>query len=101
MASRSKRLQPIRQHTDALARDAAAELAHAQRELTRQRDSLTQLITYRDEYGRVLATVIGLIGDIQAAEEAVQEAFAVALERWPQEKDIRNPRAWLVSAARR
>lgn len=56
---------------------------------------------YREEYGRILATVIRLIGDIQAAEEAVQDAFAVAIERWPREKHvIANPRAWLISAAR-
>jgi len=48
----------------------------------------------------VLATVIGLIGDFHAAEEAVQEAFAVALERWPRDGRPSNPRAWVVSTAR-
>lgn len=55
---------------------------------------------YRDEFGRILATVIGLIGDFQVAEEAVQDAFAVALDRWPRDGWPANPRAWLVSTAR-
>ncbi len=48
----------------------------------------------------MLATVIRLVGDFHVAEEAVQEAFAVALERWPREGRPRNPRAWVVSTAR-
>jgi RNA polymerase sigma-70 factor, ECF subfamily len=55
---------------------------------------------YRDEFGRVLATVIGLVGDFSAAEESVQEAFAAAIERWPLDGWPSNPRAWLVSTAR-
>jgi RNA polymerase sigma-70 factor (ECF subfamily) len=55
---------------------------------------------YRDEFGRVLATVIRLIGDFHVAEEAVQDAFAAALERWPRDGWPANPRAWLVSTAR-
>lgn len=55
---------------------------------------------YRDEFGRVLATVIRSIGDFSAAEEAVQEAFAIALERWPRDGRPGNPRAWVVSTAR-
>src|SRR5512139_1145100 len=55
---------------------------------------------YRDEFGRVLATVIRLIGDFSLAEESVQEAFAVALERWPRDGVPANPRAWVVSTAR-
>ncbi|MGH7949780.1 MAG: RNA polymerase sigma factor, partial [Candidatus Binataceae bacterium] len=55
---------------------------------------------YRDEFGRVLATVIRLIGDFHVAEESVQEAFAAALVQWPRDGTPRNPRAWLVSAAR-
>src|SRR5437867_2990266 len=55
---------------------------------------------YRDEFGRVLATVIRLVGDFHAAEEAVQEAFAIALDRWPRDGSPANPRAWLVSTAR-
>jgi RNA polymerase sigma-70 factor, ECF subfamily len=55
---------------------------------------------YRDEYGRVLAIVISLIGDFHVAEEAVQDAFATALDRWPREGRPSNPRAWLVATAR-
>jgi RNA polymerase sigma-70 factor (ECF subfamily) len=55
---------------------------------------------YRDEFGRVLATVIRSIGDFHVAEEAVQDAFAAALTRWPDEGWPDNPRAWLVATAR-
>jgi RNA polymerase sigma-70 factor (ECF subfamily) len=55
---------------------------------------------YREEFGRVLATVIRAIGDFHVAEEAVQEAFAVALERWPREGRPANPRGWVVATAR-
>ncbi len=55
---------------------------------------------YRDEFGRVLATVIRLIGDFHVAEEAVQDAFAVALEQWPRDGSPANPRAWIISTAR-
>ena len=55
---------------------------------------------YGSEFGRVLAIVIRLIGDFHVSEEAVQDAFAVALEQWPREGAPSNPRAWLVSTAR-
>jgi RNA polymerase sigma-70 factor, ECF subfamily len=55
---------------------------------------------YREESRRVLATLIRLLGDFDLAEEAVQEAFAVALEKWPADGVPENPRAWLVSAGR-
>jgi len=55
---------------------------------------------YRDEFGRILATVIRLIGDFHAAEESVQDAFAVALQQWPQQGRPANPRAWIISTAR-
>jgi RNA polymerase sigma-70 factor (ECF subfamily) len=55
---------------------------------------------YREDFGRILATVIGLVGDFDVAEEAVQEAFAVALARWPGNGPPRSPRAWVVSTAR-
>jgi RNA polymerase sigma-70 factor (ECF subfamily) len=55
---------------------------------------------YREEYGRILASVAHAIRDLHVAEEAVQDAFAVALERWPREGSPRNPRAWLVTTAR-
>jgi RNA polymerase sigma-70 factor, ECF subfamily len=56
--------------------------------------------TYRTESRRVLATLIRLLGDFDLAEEALQEAFTAALERWPVEGVPQNPRAWLVSTGR-
>ena len=55
---------------------------------------------YREESGRILATLIRLLGDFDLAEEAVQEAFAAALVAWPKTGTPANPRAWLVSAGR-
>jgi RNA polymerase sigma-70 factor (ECF subfamily) len=55
---------------------------------------------FRDEWGRVLAALIGVLGDIQLAEDAAQEAFAIAAERWPRDGTPSNPRAWLVTTAR-
>ena len=55
---------------------------------------------YRAESRRVLATLIRLLGDFDLAEEALHEAFAAALEKWPSEGLPRNPRAWLVSVGR-
>lgn len=55
---------------------------------------------YRDESGRVRATLIRLLGDFDSAEEATQDAFTAALEQWPTDGWPRNPRAWLVSAGR-
>jgi RNA polymerase sigma-70 factor, ECF subfamily len=48
----------------------------------------------------VLATLIGLLGDFDLAEEAAQEAFATAAERWPRDGRPDNPRAWLIATAR-
>jgi RNA polymerase sigma-70 factor (ECF subfamily) len=55
---------------------------------------------FRDEAGRARATLIRLVGDFDLAEDVLQEAFAVALERWPVETVPSNPRAWLVNVAR-
>ena len=55
---------------------------------------------YRGEAGRILATLIRLLGDFDLAEDAVHDAFAAALERWPREGVPANPRAWLVSTGR-
>ncbi|WFU76913.1 RNA polymerase sigma factor [Bradyrhizobium sp. CB2312] len=55
---------------------------------------------FRDEAGRALATLIRLVGDFDLAEDALQEAFAVALERWSLCEIPDNPRAWLVNVAR-
>lgn len=55
---------------------------------------------YRTESGRILATLIRLLGDFDLAEDAVHDAFAAALERWPKDGVPSNPRAWLVSTGR-
>ncbi|MCK1655793.1 sigma-70 family RNA polymerase sigma factor [Bradyrhizobium sp. 149] len=55
---------------------------------------------FRDEAGRALATLIRLVGDFDLAEDALQDAFAVALERWPAGEFPENPRAWLVNVAK-
>lgn len=55
---------------------------------------------YRNESRQVLATLIRLLGDFDAAEEALQEAFAVAVGQWPRDGTPANPRAWLVSTGR-
>jgi RNA polymerase sigma-70 factor (ECF subfamily) len=55
---------------------------------------------YHEESGRILATLIRLLGDFDLAEEAMQEAFALAVEQWPKQGVPGNPRAWLVSTAR-
>jgi RNA polymerase sigma-70 factor (ECF subfamily) len=55
---------------------------------------------YRAESRRVLATLIRLLGDFDRAEEALHDAFAAALEKWPRDGVPANPRAWLVSAGR-
>jgi len=55
---------------------------------------------YREESGRILATLIRLLCDFDLAEEALQEAFSAALVQWPREGTPSNPRAWLVSTGR-
>ena len=55
---------------------------------------------FRDEASRALATLIRLVGDFDLAEDALQDAFAVALERWSAGDMPANPRAWLVNVGR-
>ncbi|PYP11760.1 MAG: RNA polymerase subunit sigma-24 [Gemmatimonadetes bacterium] len=55
---------------------------------------------YRAESRRVLATLIRLLGDFDLAEEALQDAFAAAVERWPVDGTPANPRSWLISTGR-
>ncbi|TQM31194.1 RNA polymerase sigma factor [Nocardia bhagyanarayanae] len=55
---------------------------------------------YRAEFGRAVATVAGMVGDIALAEDAVQEAFADALRTWPERGAPANPGAWITTAAR-
>jgi RNA polymerase sigma-70 factor, ECF subfamily len=55
---------------------------------------------FREEWGRTLAILARALGDVELAEDAVQEAFAAALERWPREGAPANPGAWLLTTAR-
>jgi RNA polymerase sigma-70 factor (ECF subfamily) len=55
---------------------------------------------HREESGRILSTLIGLLGDFDLAEEMLQEAYATALQKWPADGVPTNPRAWLISTAR-
>jgi RNA polymerase sigma-70 factor (ECF subfamily) len=55
---------------------------------------------HREESGRILSTLIRLLGDFDLAEESLQEAYATALQKWPSEGTPRNPRAWLITTAR-
>jgi RNA polymerase sigma-70 factor (ECF subfamily) len=55
---------------------------------------------HREESGRILSTLIRLLGDFDLAEEMLQEAYAIALQKWPTEGTPANPRAWLISTAR-
>ena len=75
-------------------RDHRGPAGHGQGLLT----TLEQV--FRDEWGRVLAAVVGYLGDFELAEESVAEAFAVAARRWPAEGTPASPAAWLVTTAR-
>jgi len=55
---------------------------------------------FREQWGRVLAALIGFLGDFDLAEEAAQEAFAIAAERWPRDGVPNSPGAWLVATGR-
>ena len=56
--------------------------------------------TFREQWGYVLAASVSFLGDFDLAEEATQEAFAIAAERWARDGTPSNPRAWLVTTAR-
>ncbi len=62
--------------------------------------AVTVEAVFRREYGRCVATLIRFLGDIDAAEEAVQDAFTVAVARWPSDGQPPNPGAWIVTTAR-
>jgi RNA polymerase sigma-70 factor (ECF subfamily) len=55
---------------------------------------------YRDQWGYVLAACVRFLGDFDLAEEATQDAFTIAAERWARDGMPTNPRAWLVTTAR-
>ena len=56
---------------------------------------------FRDEWGRVVSSLVGFLGDIELAEDAAQDAFAIAAERWPRDGVPDSPTGWLITAARR
>jgi RNA polymerase sigma-70 factor (ECF subfamily) len=58
-------------------------------------------LNLREEWGRVLAILVGVLGDFDLAEDAVQEAFVAAAERWQRDGEPDNPTAWLVTVAKR
>ena len=66
-------------------------------------ETISQFIEriHRQEYGQILATLIGWLGDFDLAEEAVQDAFLAALEHWPGDGIPNKPGAWLTTTARR
>src|SRR5919201_5076632 len=65
------------------------------------RDANTAIDTvYRSDWGRIVATLIRLVGDFDVAEEAAQEAFAAAVDRWPASGVPDFPRAWIIQTAR-
>src|SRR5690349_19278662 len=70
--------------------------------MSEQIDPIRELLDslYRDDSGRILATLIRLLGDFDLAEEAMHEAFAAALSLWPKNGIPDNPRPWLISTAR-
>jgi len=55
---------------------------------------------YRSDWGRIVATLIGLVGDFDLAEESAQEAFAAALDQWRTSGVPEFPRAWIIQTAR-
>jgi RNA polymerase sigma-70 factor (ECF subfamily) len=55
---------------------------------------------FREQWGRVVASLVGFLGDFELAEEAAQEAFATAAERWPRDGVPANPVGWLIATAR-
>ena len=77
------------------------------RRLRRRADGLTEVVEeavvgriFREESGRSVAAVIGFCGDIDVAEDAVQEAFAIALRKWPEGGLPPNPGGWITTTAR-
>ena len=55
---------------------------------------------FREQYGRAVAVLVRACGDIDAAEEAVQDAFVAALERWPSTGVPPSPAGWIITTAR-
>ena len=68
--------------------------------MSRRRRGRGRASAFRDEWGRVVATLIRVTGDWDLAEECAQDAFALALETWRRDGVPRNPGAWLTTTAR-
>src|SRR4029450_5273229 len=72
----------------------------------RKRSSMTPIANveiervFREEYGRAVAVLVRVFGDIATAEEAVQDAFAAAVERWPSAGVPPSPAGWIITTAR-
>ena len=79
-----------------------SERVMSERSPEQTRDQIRELLDslYRVDSGRILATLIRLLGDFDLAEEAMHEAFAAALSLWPTSGVPANPRPWLISTAR-
>src|SRR5580698_2172865 len=79
-----------------------SERGMSERSPEQMRDQIRELLDslYRADSGRILATLIRLLGDFDLAEEAMHEAFAAALSLWPTNGVPGNPRPWLISTAR-
>ncbi len=79
-----------------------SEPAMSERSPEQNQDRIRELLDslYRGDSGRILATLIRLLGDFDLAEEAMHEAFAAALSLWPRNGVPDNPRPWLISTAR-
>jgi RNA polymerase sigma-70 factor (ECF subfamily) len=67
--------------------------------MTDARDAAERV--FRHEHGRIVATLIRLCGDFELAEEAIQDAFSIALDRWPRDGLPDNPAAWITTTAKR
>ena len=55
---------------------------------------------FREQYGRAVAVLVGVFGDIDVAEEAVQDAFTAAVQRWPSSGLPPSPAGWIITTAR-
>ena len=103
---RSSESEPHPRHTFLVARDSEAagllRSSSCPSVPPSDNDQIRELLDslYRVDSGRILATLIRLLGDFDLAEEAMHEAFAAALSLWPRSGVPGNPRPWLISTAR-
>src|SRR5205814_2686667 len=92
--------RPRRRHR-ARRKGARGEARRGDRDPPAAGGLLTLEQAFGEHWGRVLAALIGLLGDFDLAEEAAQEAFAIAAERWPVDGTPASPAGWLITTARR